>query len=165
MAVGRGIQNYTCATSSSIPVALGAIATLFDATSLAYTNINALNAIPPTVVYLPVPSNELFTASGMFPVLGHHFFDSASTPSFVFTNGKALYAGKTGDIKAPATADKGPMGTGAVDWLSLVKKATYTSNGLSEVYRVETAGGMQETNCTVAGVMSIPYSALYWFFQ
>ena len=38
VAIGRGIQNYTCATASSVPVALGAVATLFDATSLAYSN-------------------------------------------------------------------------------------------------------------------------------
>jgi Protein of unknown function (DUF3455) len=98
-------------------------------------------------------------------VLGHHFFDSTGTPTFDLCSvNKILYGMKTGDIKAPATANNGPAGTGAVDWLQLTAKAGYTSVGLSLAYRVVTAGGEPST-CTVAGVMTVQYAAEYWFYD
>ena len=77
-----------------------------------------------------------------------------------------MFGKKTGDISAPANASAGPAGTGAVDWLQLVPKpAPYSpSVGLGAVYRVETAGG-KPTACTAAGVISVQYSAEYWFFD
>ena len=51
--------------------------------------------------------------------LGHHFFDSASTPIFNLTSaadGKIsiLFGIKLAGVKAPAVADIGPAKTGAV---------------------------------------------------
>jgi hypothetical protein len=118
IAIGRGVQNYTCTAAGSNSTAVGAIATLFDATELAYYNEDALHAIPPVVVYRPVPSASLHTGGSTLPVLGHHYFNAAGVPTFdLSTKSKIFYGAKTGDIKAPATADKGPAGTGAVDWL------------------------------------------------
>jgi hypothetical protein len=118
VAIGRGVQNYTCAAPSATPVAVGAIATLYDATSLARYSEESLHTLPPKLVYLPVPEASFFTSAGIFPILGHHYFDAAGTPTFDLTAvGKIFYGAKTGDIKAPASADKGPAGTGAVDWL------------------------------------------------
>jgi hypothetical protein len=98
-------------------------------------------------------------------LLGHHFFDSSGTPVFNLTDvNKILYGTKTADIKAPATANKGPWGTGAVDWLQLESKAGYVSVGLSVAYRVYTAGGEPLTSCEQPGVMAVPYAAEYWFF-
>ena len=167
MAIGRGVQNYTCATASSIPVALGALATLFDATALAYSNENLLNTLPGLIVYLPLPSSgNLATAGCFLDILGHHYFDSAGTPTFnLSTLNKIGYVGKAASINAPASANKGPAGTGAVPWLQLNKKSGYASVGISQVYRVETAGGNPELTCTAAGVMSIPYGAEYWFYN
>lgn len=80
-----------------------------------------------------------------------------------------LIAKKVADIKAPADANKGMEGTGAVDWLYLNDKGG--SVGVSEVYRIQTAGGMAPTTCQGqgtnglgVGVISVPYAAEYWFY-
>jgi hypothetical protein len=117
-------------------------------------------------VYRPLPPGYLDITGNRFDVLGHHYFDSTGTPTFDLTAvNKIGFFAKTAAVNAPATANKGPAGTGAVPWLDLNKKAGYTSVGLSQVYRVETAGGNQQVNCTVAGVMSIQYAAEYWFYD
>ncbi|KAE8448103.1 hypothetical protein EG329_009868 [Mollisiaceae sp. DMI_Dod_QoI] len=166
VAIGRGVQNYTCASPSATPVALGAIATLFDATTLAYESEALVHAIPPLAVYMPQPSSNLALAAGIFKPLGHHYFDAAGTPTFDLTAvGKILYGAKSGDVKAPGTANKGPAGTGAVDWLELSKKATYTSVGAQLAYRVVTAGGNAPAVCSKAGVITVQYAAEYWFYD
>ncbi|KAG9239638.1 hypothetical protein BJ875DRAFT_85882 [Amylocarpus encephaloides] len=171
VALGRGIQNYTCSEVGKRGAAIGAVATLYDATDLAYSNEALLHSLPGMVVNLPVASaGSVRTAIKRvnLSVLGHHFFDAAGTPVFQLDNGKVIYATKTENVKAPGSAPKGPAGTGAVDWLKLITKLNYVggvSNGLSEVYRIETAGGVS-TLCTAAsGVISVEYAAEYWFFD
>ncbi|TVY73310.1 hypothetical protein LSUE1_G006973 [Lachnellula suecica] len=168
VAIGRGTQNYTCAGAGANSSATGAIATLYDVTSLAYANINMVNAMPPNVVTMPVPApgSTLMTTAGPVPALGNHYFDAASTPTFNLSSaGKILYGKKSGDVLAPAGANAGPAGTGAVDWLQLVAKpAPYVSNGVSLVYRVETAGGMPPA-CTKAETLIVQYAAEYWFYN
>jgi hypothetical protein len=93
--------------------------------------------------------------------LGHHLFDSAGVPSFFTVDGLGFLGTKTGSVPAPATADKGPDGTGAVAWLQL--SALAGSSGVSFIYRVSTAGGNGHT-CTSAGLDSVPYTAMYWIF-
>jgi hypothetical protein len=146
-------------------VQLGAVATLFDATKLAYYDELALHSIPPIAVYIPLLRLDLPLPFGDIVVLGHRFFDNTGTPTFDLQSvNKILYGTKMGDIKAPATANKGPAGTGAVDWLLLTAKAGYGSVGLSLAYRVVTAGG-EPPNCTVAGTMTVQYAAEYWFYD
>jgi len=143
-------------------VAIGAVATLYDATHLAYTDEALLNSIPPWAVYMPLntASYMLPSPAGSFPVLGHHYFGADGTPTFdLSSTGKILYGKKTSDIKAPATSNKGPDGTGAVDWLQLMAKPG--SVGLQVVYRVVTAGGAAPANCTSTDLISIQYSAEY----
>ncbi|KAH8685886.1 hypothetical protein BGZ60DRAFT_466529 [Tricladium varicosporioides] len=168
VAIGRGVQNYTCTGAGSNSTLIGAIATLFDATDIAYANEAMLHTLPPMMVNLPVESaGSIQTAAKKInlDVLGHHFFTADGTPTFDLTDedSKILYAAKVMGVKAPADASKGPLGTGAVDWLQLKAKATYPSVGLGEVYRVETAGG-NPTACQSAGGFSIPYAAEYWFY-
>jgi len=129
VAIGRGIQNYTCATGSSIPVALGALVTLFDATALAYSNENLLHTLPGLVVYLPLPSSGILAKAGYYlDILGHHYFDSAGTPNFNLSSVNKLgFVEKTANVNAPALENKGPVGTGAIPWLQLNKKISYTS--------------------------------------
>jgi hypothetical protein len=144
-------------------VQLGAVATLFDATTLAYADESALNSIPPIAVYVPLSSPDLF---GKANVLGYHFFDYAGTPTFDLSEVHNIFYGmKTADIEAPATANKGPAGTGAVDWLQLTAKVGYESVGCSLVYRVVTAGGAAPINCTIEGVLTVQYAAEYWFYD
>jgi hypothetical protein len=116
---------------------------------------------------MPLPSSSTLVLPSILRAaeLGHHYFDAALTPTFDLSSvGKILYAGKTGDIKAPSTASKGPAGTGAVDWLQLTAKSTYESVGLSLAYRVETAGGVGlscSTSTSTTAVQSVQYAAEY----
>jgi hypothetical protein len=97
--------------------------------------------------------------------LGNHYFDFSGTPTFNLSAvNKILFGAKTGDVKAPSTASKGPLGTGAVDWLQLnAKPAPYVSAGVSQAYRVVTAGG-NAPPCTAAGTLTVQYAAEYWFY-
>lgn len=106
------------------------------------------------------------------PFLGHHYFDSLSSPTFNLSgsSGGLFFSGaKVGDVKAPASADKGVLATGAIDWLQLADNGRGLSKGVSTVYRVVTAGGVAEP-CSVTGpnpagqIFSVPYVAEYWFY-
>jgi hypothetical protein len=117
-------------------------------------------------VYLPVSTTgyTLPPPIGTITPLGHHFFDAAGTPTFNLTAvNKILFGAKTGDIKAPATANKGPAGTGAVDWLQLTNATG--SVGLQMVYRVVTAGGAAPVDCASTALISVQYAAEYWFYD
>lgn len=171
--VGRGVQNYTCASPSATPVALGAVANLYDATSLARLSSTALSALAPKAVYLPTPKKGSSLLG--VPYIGHHFFDSAGTPVFTLdaAEGPAdkrpiAYVGKKANVPAPANADKGPAKTGAVDWLFLEAKtdAAYAGKSVTikQVYRVVTSGGVGGA-CTVAGVKSVEYATEYWLYK
>jgi hypothetical protein len=162
VAIGRGVQNYTCTGFNSTAATDGAVATLYDATDLARTNLDLLNTLPAQVVNVPV---DQAGQSQNLPVLGHHFFRADLVPSFVLDNGDAIYAAKTDDVKPPPDASTGPAGTAAVDWLQLTAKVGYVlpSVGLGQVYRVVTAGG-SATTCQSAGIISVPYAAEYWFY-
>lgn len=115
----------------------------------------------------PIPTGDLSVRNlPSVKFLGYHFFDSARIPMFdLSATGLKASVGKTGNIAAPQKADKGPLGTGAVDWLQLGDSGTGQSKGLSLVYRVITAGGKPQS-CDVvgAGVQSVPYSTFYWFY-
>lgn len=169
--VGRGIQNYTCASAGATPVAIGAVANLYDATSIARLSATSLHALAPKAVYLPTPKQGASFLG--VPYIGHHFFDSAGTPVFTLDAQKGptksiAYVKKSANVAAPAKSDKGPAKTGAVDWLFLEAKtdAAYAgkSVGVKQVYRVVTSGGVGGA-CTVAGVKSVEYAAEYWLYK
>lgn len=69
------------------------------------------------------------------------------------------------NVAAPEGADKGILGTGAVDWLELGDSGIGLSDGLSVVYRVITAGGAPQP-CSVVGPgeQSVPYTTYYWLY-
>ncbi|KAE9378119.1 hypothetical protein N431DRAFT_500819 [Stipitochalara longipes BDJ] len=168
VAIGRGIQNYTCSAIGAVPVQLGAIATLYDATSLAWTNLALLHTIPSIVVTKPLPPGYMAQSGQHFDVIGNHFFDSASTPTFILSEASPPRAGfmaKTLGVNAPVGASKGPAGTGAVAWLDLNNKPGYVQKNITQVYRVETAGGNNFPNCTSVGVQTVQYAAEYWFYN
>ncbi|KAH8671664.1 hypothetical protein BX600DRAFT_434762 [Xylariales sp. PMI_506] len=200
IAIGHGIQNYTCSAAGANATSAGALAVLYDLTSqYAALSSSAALALPGTVLTstsLPLnlanpgaagaadqstqyaantanpfpasvpPLTVRGALASPLPVLGHHYFDLALTPTFdLFTSSELLAGAKLADITAPATANKGIMGTGAVDWLQLGEKAGYTSVGLTVAYRVVTAGGVSLA-CTAAGQnISVPYAAQYWFYE
>lgn len=98
--------------------------------------------------------------------LGHHYFDSTSTPMFdLVPAGLRASVVKLDGVGAPDRADRGPMGTGAVQWLRLGDSGLGLSDGVTIVYRVLTAGGVA-LPCSVTGpvVQSVPYATYYWFY-
>ncbi|KAK4151170.1 hypothetical protein C8A00DRAFT_36214 [Chaetomidium leptoderma] len=194
IAIGHGIQNYTCGTTTDDAKATGAVAVLYDATGLyPGTKKTGLkqrewDSAPSTLLWhSPLPLNKLVGSkygadlANPFPdpaadlscpglpaakYMGHHFFDSQGTPVFELPAvGLAAVVGKVDGITAPASADKGIIDTGAVAWLQLDDNLSGKSKGVTSVYRVVTAGGAAQP-CSVAGagVQSVPYATYYWFF-
>ncbi|CAG7556018.1 unnamed protein product [Fusarium equiseti] len=189
IALGFGIQNYTCADAAATPAAQGALAVLYDVTSFypgqglgslpkdkweSFTS-NVLNTgkIPLnlnengvgaslTEPFIEKSSIKVDGVRKELPYLGHHYFNAAGVPTFdLDTVNQLLLCKKLDGIKAPASASAGPEGTGAVDWLYLGDAGG--SIGVSYVYRVQTAGGASH-GCKAKGVDSTSYATLYWFY-
>ncbi|SCO54589.1 uncharacterized protein FFNC_15585 [Fusarium fujikuroi] len=188
IALGFGIQNYTCATSDATPAATGALAVLYDITHLypgqghssltprKWTSFSSdvlkrekvplnLESDGGASLTSPFPKNQPLKVESLqknIPYLGHHFFNSAGVPTFDLDKvDKLLVAKKIKSIKAPSSASAGPEGTGAIDWLYLGDAGG--SHGVSIAYRVLTAGGASH-GCAAKANDSISYTAFYWFY-
>ncbi|KAF2492390.1 hypothetical protein BU16DRAFT_112333 [Lophium mytilinum] len=164
VAVGRGTQNYTCASASEtvVPVSKGAAATLFNATCAASRAPTTLSSTPAIALAFSVPTGDQAAALES----GHHFFSNATTPVFnLDTAAHAFGIGslkKTANTTAPADAPAGSNNMGSVAWLKLtgIEDGTF-----KEVYRVDTAGGNPPKNCSgISGDFDVEYSAVYWFY-
>jgi hypothetical protein len=125
--MGRGTQNYTCATAddSSVPVAIGAMASLYDASCLISSNSELYDKLASRILQLSQAVNTLLVnmACQVFNaeiLLGIHYFPLPKTPLFDLRFNKdtdwatALVFAK---VPAPVSAD-----TPAVDWLKLTRK-------------------------------------------
>ncbi|KAI8965203.1 hypothetical protein F5Y11DRAFT_355050 [Daldinia sp. FL1419] len=187
--VGHGIQNYTCTGEGATATSLGALAVVWDITSLypgaspSSLSADDFDAFASTVLRttdmpvnlaaagddspFPEPADlKVNGVSNPLKFLGHHFFDAANTPTFDLSgadDGELFKGKKDASVPAPSDADKGAdPATGAVDWLRLSDKGT--STGVSLVYRVLTAGG-NPGPCSDAGqAQSVPYAAQYWIY-
>ncbi|MCJ1407128.1 hypothetical protein MMC19_001198 [Ptychographa xylographoides] len=170
LTLGRGTQNYTCANAeaTTLPVSIGAVATLFDATPLLpflppLEGQVVLDLLPTYLLSFPYEALQ----NSSLPIKGQHFFTSAIVPVFdlLDTDVGMLVGNKTGDIAAPQGSTAGPhgVGSGAVDWLALSGESG--SAGLSQGYRVFTAGGKPPKTCEgQAATIEVPYAAQYWFY-
>ena len=181
--LGVGVQNYSCASTTATPKSIGAIATLFDVTATLEKNSDLTSNL--STKYLQNYENAACTIDSTnladdscqqsinrlnLPLLGKHFFASingAGVPSFDIYSGDFLSAQKVGDVKAPAGAYAGQNGVGAVDWLFLPQDGSGRSVGLTEGYRINTAGGSPESTQCSTGVsqFSVKYAAEYWFYE
>ena len=148
-------------------MSIGAVATLFDATQ----NLPEMSVSDGQAYLNTLPSNDVddsiaqIEASGL-PIIGHHYFTAAGVPTWNLSSvDKLLYGSRVANIPAPAGADPGPQGYGAVDWRALT--AVAGSVGLTEVYRVETAGGNPPANCSgfEGTTVLVQYAAMYWFYN
>lgn len=163
VAVGRGTQNYTCdGSATSKPKAIGAVATLFNVTCLAtmYPDVSA--KIPGMAVHFNLDTaNRLGPA--VLPVSGHHLFTADGLPFFDL-NTPTMQLGtlpctKNASANAPSTAAVGQKGEPAVAWLRLLATKDATG-GLSEVFRVSTAGGSPPDTCKgLTGAFQVEYAA------
>ncbi|ENH71188.1 hypothetical protein FOC1_g10001431 [Fusarium oxysporum f. sp. cubense race 1] len=164
IALGFGIQNYSCTDAGATPVATGALAVLYDVTFLYPVPLNRTEngGASPTNPFPKKKALEVKSLSKNIPYLGHHFFSTAGIPTFDLDPvNQLLIAKKINGIKAPASAPTGPGGTSAVDWLYLGDAGG--SHGVSLAYRVLTAGG-SSYSCKGKGIDSISYTAYYWFY-
>ncbi|KAL5600835.1 hypothetical protein FOVSG1_006865 [Fusarium oxysporum f. sp. vasinfectum] len=108
IALGFGIQNYSCAGAGAAPAAIGALAVLYDVTNLypgqARSSLKAKKwaSLPSDVLNTgkvplnrnddgdasltnPFPSKKPLKVEGLrktLPYLGHHFFNAAGVPTF-----------------------------------------------------------------------------------
>ncbi|KAF7531727.1 hypothetical protein G7054_g8590 [Neopestalotiopsis clavispora] len=116
VAVGHGIQNYTCTAANATATSLGALAVLYDITSI-YASLSSdeQDQLPISLLRttdLPLnlagtdPDNQYaadvanpwiadadVTLDGVdepLSVLGHHFFDASLTPTFDLYNADNL---------------------------------------------------------------------------
>ncbi|KAJ5937680.1 hypothetical protein N7454_004022 [Penicillium verhagenii] len=162
--------NYTCAdsTTSSAPVAIGAVANLYNATCIAANYPEVLQMLPSVTYTISLPTNEYATfPPANIELMGHHFFYNSTTPEFnLDTTTQKQYGiamtNKIDSIAAPSTATKGEYG--AVTWLYL-KTVSGTVGDYKAVYRVDTAAGNSPTTCEgMQSAFEIQYAAVYYFF-
>ncbi|PVI07219.1 hypothetical protein DM02DRAFT_609193 [Periconia macrospinosa] len=144
IAVGHGTQNYTCANSSAAttPAAIGAVASLFNASCAVADNLPELGTIIED------------TAS-----IGTHFFVDNTTPEFDIIGLGETQAKKVEAVPAPSAAD--------VPWLRLEAQQQGTTSPVKQIYRLNTKGGVAPTNCEgrAAGeTITVEYEAQYWIY-
>lgn len=165
IAIGRGTQNYTCASSTAndIPVANGAQATLFNVTcDAARLNVQVLSDVTRIALNYAVPT----VPEAEKRKSGIHEFTEKKIPLFNLKTDNANYGyvqatPDTVRSAAPKEASKGVNGFGSVPWLKL----NAVEGNYKEVYRVNTAGGMAPKTCDgQASSIKIDYSAEYWFY-
>lgn len=174
VAIGRGVQNYTCANSSSsgTPTPAGAIASLYNITCTECNYPSLSTTMTNLVIHYPLPSNptDNFQPTNLL-LSGHHFFVDNTTPIFNLDLGPQAQYGyavtkKDSASPAPSDAPKGLNGEAAVAWLKL-NTIDGTKGGLKHVYRVNTVGGSPPKTCegVKPGVLfSVEYAAQYWVY-
>ena len=165
--LGRGTQNYTCDSSTSAPIAAGAVASLYDISCLTSdpkVRSTLSNYIVPYLLSMPSTQIESYLASRVpAPNVGVHYFRDGTTPFFAVGGGEFAAVGKVAGSAAPTSATGNQNGA-AVDWLKLARKPYEAQGGIEEVFRVGTAGGRAPANCTAAGTMTVDYVAEYWMY-
>ena len=166
------IQNYTCAsnTSADTPVAIGALATLFNASCIAALYPDILSALPAAALAYPIPSSSNPLAPSNLLLSGHHYFSDLTTPTFNLDTSNGNYgltfSKKEGTSAAPVIAGEKVAGYGSVAWLQLQAETVTESEGVvKEVYRLNTAGGNPPPTCEgQLAAIEVQYAAEYWFY-
>ena len=172
VAIGRGTQNYTCdlSNSTAVPVAVGAVASLFNVSCLAVESPDLVSAIPPIALDLPVPSSDSSKDPSYFDLSGYHYFLNTTTAFFNLDTSAHTYGmgafKKANQTSPPTNAMAGPNGSGngAVAWLKL---SSIDGEGqvFQEVYRLNTAGGNPPKTCAgQQAAFEVPYAAEYWLY-
>lgn len=173
VAIGRGTQNYTCDTSDETaePKAIGAVATLYNASCIAATSPRILNTLPGFALQFNLGRNPWAPNPANLEVSGEHFFNETGVPFFNLNTEAqqigTLPCGLTAKAPAPASAIKGQrnQGDGAVAWLKL-DAVDFATGDLASVYRLNTAGGSPPKTCKgMPEHFEVQYAAEYWFFQ
>ncbi|KAF2431419.1 hypothetical protein EJ08DRAFT_648945 [Tothia fuscella] len=162
ISIGRGTQNYTCADENAAPVAAGAVATLFNVTCLAGPYPGLLSSMSKIALKFPTPNPaNIMTPANMF-LSGQHYFPDLTTPFFDLSTATHNY-GSVGCKKLNGT--DAPNKATDVPWLRLGSKSRDGCT-ISEVYRLNTAGGQPPATCKGMGkAFQVQYAAEYWFWD
>ncbi|KAJ6461223.1 hypothetical protein C8R47DRAFT_1159599 [Mycena vitilis] len=173
VALGVGIQNYTCTASTLKYTSTGAVASLFDISCLAKTPIfgsiqnaafSAWSAVPASVTATTIGSKI-----GAPALLGFHYFvpspsgtglspkwDFTSTGKFAGNSSAFVLAAKAGDVVAPTVPATN------VDWLAL---NNVQGSLASKIFRVDTVNGQPPTSCVAGSAdISVKYTAKYYLY-
>ncbi len=165
--LGKGTQNYTCASAGSAPVSAGAVAALYDISCQVTDPKSRSNlvekVIPDILNDFSKPVQELLPSKSSAPGIGDHFFRDGTTAMFVLNDGYFIASGRLAGVPAPASAAGNENGA-AVDWLKLARKTGEVNGGIEEVFRVHTAGGRAPATCSTAGLLTVNYVAEYWMY-
>jgi len=171
IALGVGVQNYTCNATSLTYTNVGAVAELFDISCLYGTNEFSKVQDDAYTLWNKVPSDvtaqSVIQILGDKPfVLGQHYYvpnpvaaTPAISPKWDFTsdadkgNAEAFVIGaKVGDLPAPT-------GPSDIDWLQVKNVQGELATTL---YRVDTKAGQPPSSCTAGSTISVKYTAKYW---
>ncbi|EAT84796.2 hypothetical protein SNOG_07330 [Parastagonospora nodorum SN15] len=148
VALGEGTQNYTCgANLTAPPSAIGAVATLFDA------SCDLVNSPP-------ISTQQLGSIEEDAKSIGAHFFVDNTTPDFDILGLGNTRAKKTEECAAPNP-------TGDVKWLRLTAQADGSTSAVKEIYRLNTVGGLAPKSCegkAVGDIVTVEYQAQYWIY-
>lgn len=140
IALGRGTQNYTCPNATAVPAAIGAVATLFNASCA-------------------VATNTLGSITEDAKSIGAHFFVDNTTPDFDIIGLGNTQAKKVESMAAPEATN--------VPWLKLQAQAGASTGPVRQIYRLNTVGGVAPTNCegvAAGGTVTVDYEAQYWVY-
>ncbi|KAJ7185284.1 hypothetical protein C8R46DRAFT_845430, partial [Mycena filopes] len=169
VALGVGVQNYTCSPTTLKYTSTGAVASLFDISCIDKTPVFAGIQNVAFTAWKAMPSgvsaNTLGTKIGAPTLLGFHYFVPAASgtglsPKWDFTstghnagNATAFVIGaKVGDITDPTN-----NAAVNVDWLALNNAGGSLA---SKVFRVDTVNGQPPTSCVAGSAdISVKYTA------
>ena len=91
--------------------------------------------------------------------IGIHYFVDTTTPAFVINGLGTNIMKKSNSTNAPNNTN------GDVAWLKLDAPSTAVSNMVKEVYRLNTQGGSQPSNCSgMPPTFEVQYAADYFFY-
>ncbi|KAF7365918.1 hypothetical protein MVEN_00467000 [Mycena venus] len=173
VALGVGIQNYTCTASTLKYTSTGAVASLFDLScidkspafaSIQTTAFNAWNAAP-----AGASANTVGGRIGTPTLLGFHYFvtspsgtgispkwDFTSTGKFAGNSSAFVTGSKVGDITAPTDSATN------VDWLAI---NNIEGSLASKIFRIDTVNGQPPTSCVAGSAdISVKYTAKYFLY-
>jgi hypothetical protein len=164
IALGIGVQNYTCSTAGTYTSA-GAVAKLFDISCL--VNTPGFARVQDDIMALPKPIRDgIIRVAAKTPLLlaDHYFITNPITgtgisPKFAQSaNGGSTYVtvAKAGNVPSP-------QGSANVDWLQL---NSIDGTWAKSVFRVDTKAGQPPSSCTPgSSLISVDYAAKYWFYN
>ncbi|KAJ7912340.1 hypothetical protein B0H13DRAFT_2476869 [Mycena leptocephala] len=173
VALGVGVQNYTCSATTLKYTSIGAVASIFDISCIDKTPAFATIQTTAFKAWSAAPASlsatTIGTKIGAPTLLGFHYFvpspsGTGLSPEWDFTStgknaGNAnafVLAAKAGDITAPTNSATN------VDWLML---NSVSGSLATKVFRIDTVGGQPPTSCVAGSAdISVKYTAKYYLY-